>query len=217
LGILYRLHWWFIFGKLESINIRANKKGAFMNNQKMSQSALSVYELLCASSWGVRSAVIALLSWVFALCAQCIIPLPWNCVPVYPHPLPLFLTTLWLREYAMYAYGAYLVQGALGLPFFARAASGVTHIFGPTGGYLIGFLFAMSIFSKLVAMNVQRAGMRAASLILCAGVYFLSGLVWLSLFVPQKSLLMLGLYPFLLGDGIKLLIVFMCWREWSYK
>jgi biotin transport system substrate-specific component len=35
--------------------------------------------------------------------------------------------------------GLYLVQGAFGLPLFA-GGGGIAYMFGPTGGYLLGFL-----------------------------------------------------------------------------
>src|ERR1700722_2876799 len=34
---------------------------------------------------------------------------------------------------------AYLIEGAMGLPFFTRAGSGLPFMLGPTGGYLLGF------------------------------------------------------------------------------
>jgi biotin transport system substrate-specific component len=40
------------------------------------------------------------------------------------------------------ATGLYLVAGFAGLPVFAGGAAGLAHLFGPTGGFLAGFLFA---------------------------------------------------------------------------
>ena len=34
---------------------------------------------------------------------------------------------------------AYLIEGALGLPFFAAGGSGIVRFMGPSGGYLIAF------------------------------------------------------------------------------
>src|SRR6185437_11253971 len=34
---------------------------------------------------------------------------------------------------------AYLIEGAVGLPFFAGGGAGLARFFGPTGGYLIAF------------------------------------------------------------------------------
>ena len=34
---------------------------------------------------------------------------------------------------------AYLIEGAIGLPFFAGGGAGIVRFFGPTGGYLVAF------------------------------------------------------------------------------
>src|ERR1041384_943863 len=34
---------------------------------------------------------------------------------------------------------AYLIEGAVGLPFFAPGGAGIIRFFGPTGGYLVAF------------------------------------------------------------------------------
>ncbi len=165
-----------------------------------------------ASSWFVLAAQALCLSWIFALCAQLYVPLPFNIVPVYLHPLPLLLAVLWYRKVAVMAYVFYLIQGGLGLPFFARMNGGLLYMMGPTGGYLFGFLLTMIFFDFFISLKIEADWIRLGVLLLGALIYFLSALVHLAHFVSIESLLALGFFPFLCGDLIKLLIVWRVWR-----
>ena len=50
----------------------------------------------------------------------------------------------------------YLIQGLLGLPFFAGGASGLAYLLGPTGGYLVGFVVAAGLVGLLAARGLDR-------------------------------------------------------------
>lgn len=142
------------------------------------------------------------LSWFYALCSQCIIPLPLNLVPVTLQSV-MFLFCAWFFGYtAVSAYLMYLTQGLSGMPFFSRFGSGLVHLLGPTGGYLIGFGVAMLM---MVVMRDFKPASKIWLLIsywFCCILYYMFGLVQLSCFVPSSKLLALGLYPFILGDFV---------------
>ena len=38
--------------------------------------------------------------------------------------------------------GLYLLVGAIGMPVFAGGRGGLAHFFGPTGGYLFGYILS---------------------------------------------------------------------------
>jgi biotin transport system substrate-specific component len=98
----------------------------------------------------------------------------------------------------------YLLEGAMGLPFFAGGAAGVARLLGPTGGYLIAFPFAAAMTGAFAEHALDRTPARMF-LIMIAGsiVIFGLGLGQLSRFVPGSSLLASGLLPFIPGDLIK--------------
>ena len=52
---------------------------------------------------------------------------------------------------------AYLFEGAIGLPVFAGGASGMAVLFGPTGGYLFGFLLAAVAMGYLAERGMGRS------------------------------------------------------------
>lgn len=142
------------------------------------------------------------LSWFYALCSQCFIPLPFNLVPVTLQSV-MFLFCAWLFGYtAVSAYLMYLVQGLFGAPFFSRFGSGLIHLLGPTGGYLIGWAFAMVMMVLLRDFKPASKIWLLLSYWFCCILYYVFGLLQLSWFVPSNKVLALGLYPFILGDFV---------------
>lgn len=142
------------------------------------------------------------LSWFYALCSQCLIPLPLNLVPATLQSV-MFLFCAWLFGYtAVNAYIMYLVQGLSGMPFFSRFGSGLVHLLGPTGGYLIGFGVAMLVMVVIRDFKPVSKIWLLLSYWFCCILYYMFGLLQLSCFVPSNKLLALGLYPFILGDFV---------------
>lgn len=117
----------------------------------------------------------------------------------------------------------YLLIGALGLPIFAVGSNGVHAsglatiasvregqlVLGATGGYLVGFVLAAGALGRLAELGWDRnlRGSIAAMLIGSALIYAV-GLPWLSIaaHLDLASTLKFGLWPFIPGDLIKLLV-----------
>lgn len=144
--------------------------------------------------------VVLVLSWLYALCSQVTIWMPFGLVPISLQPLPLYIAVMCFGNIAIYAYGAYLVQGALGAPFFAGGLSGVSRLVGPTGGYLVGFLAAMIVFSFLLGSYGKKNYLLGLFVLVSQCLVFLCGLTQLSFFIPSNMLLSMGLVPFIFGD-----------------
>ncbi|WP_420337084.1 biotin transporter BioY [Roseibium sp.] len=100
--------------------------------------------------------------------------------------------------------GIYLAAGAAGLPVFAGTPAkgiGLVYMFGPTGGYLLGFLCAAALTGW--ASDRFGRGLGTLAMPLGLGVIYALGVAWLSLFVSNDNLLAVGLNPFLFGDLCK--------------
>jgi biotin transport system substrate-specific component len=147
-------------------------------------------------------------SWMIALSAQISFQLPFSPVPVTGQTLIVLLCGMILgKNLAAAAVGAYLIQGAAGLPVFAGGKSGLATLLGPTGGYLIGFLAAAYLVGSLSELQHRRSPLQAAATLLLGNVLiYLFGLAILARFVGETQALQLGLYPFLIGDVLKLVI-----------
>ena len=110
----------------------------------------------------------------------------------------------------------YLLGGLVGLPWFSRGG-GLIYILSPTFGYILGFVFAAYSVGYLAERGWDR-NIRTAILAIFIGNIFIyiPGLLYLARFVGFSKVLALGLYPFILGDLIKIaltgLILPMGWK-----
>ena len=154
--------------------------------------------------------VILILSLFYALCSQLVLKLPFFVVPISIQPLPLFIAVELFGWHAVWAFILYYVQGFLGAPFFAHGGSGVVHIMGPTGGYLIGMFFAMVFLSAVRPLSSSSWAVTIFKLIIANIILYGIGLYQLSHFIPSERLLEAGLYPFIIGDTLKMITVAYC-------
>lgn len=147
-------------------------------------------------------------SLFIALSAQFALPLPFSPVPITGQTLAVLLTGAMLgsRRGALSAL-AYLGEGLAGLPVFAGGAAGAAHLVGPTGGYLAGFVAAAYVTGALAERGWdRRAGTVVLAMLLGNLVLYGPGLAWLARFAGMDKALALGLYPFLVGDLLKILV-----------
>lgn len=103
----------------------------------------------------------------------------------------------------------YAVLGIVGLPIFSDATSGWGVVAGPTGGYIVGFVFAASLTGWLAQRSWDRKFLQAAASFLGGTVVtFAFGLPWLAfcLHLNLEQTLQGGLYPFIVGGIVKALI-----------
>jgi len=131
-------------------------------------------------------------------------------IPFFPVPLTLqtffvYLSVLALRRSAVLSQIIYLVMGLVGLPVFARGMSGYAALVGPTGGFLFGFLIGTFCSGMLLERMKWRRYVEVLSLLLCAGIVFGLGWVWLACWLRWDfaMALWLGVLPFLPGDVVK--------------
>jgi biotin transport system substrate-specific component len=154
----------------------------------------------------VDAALVAGASLVIAGSAQVAIPLPFTPVPVTMQTLAVLLAGCLLgsRRGAL-AVIAYLCEGFAGLPFFSGGTAGISHLLGPTGGYLLGFLAAAYVVGLLTERGVARTWYGSAAVLgLGSLVLYVPGLMWLSAYTGPGRALALGFLPFAIGDGLKM-------------
>lgn len=137
------------------------------------------------------------------------IAIPVGPVPIVLQNLFVFLTGLLLgRKWGAAAIAAYLLAGICGLPVFAGGKGGIGHIIGPTGGYLIGYLPAVYLIGFLAEKGRGRAHSDLLGMLLGTAVIYGLGVPWLKLVTHMSfsKALILGMVPFLLGDGLKIAV-----------
>jgi biotin transport system substrate-specific component len=133
------------------------------------------------------------------------ISVPIGPVPIVLQNMFILLAGLLLgKRWGLAAVGVYLLAGACGLPVFAGGTGGIGRFAGPTGGYLIGYLpavFVVGLVSKYEKTALDIIGMIVGTLII-----YSVGVTWLQLItgMPFSKALAVGMYPFLIGDALKI-------------
>jgi len=105
--------------------------------------------------------------------------------------------------------GVYGLLGALGLPIFAGAASGFGVIFGATGGFILGFIFAAALIGRLAELNWSSEITKMfASYVLGSAVIYAIGVPVLAMSAFSSDLLAASVYmlPYLIWDAVKAVI-----------
>lgn len=157
------------------------------------------------------------LSWVLgfslltAIMAQIRFQFPFTPVPLTGQTFAVLLSGAVLGSRRAFASQAcYLLAGSMGFPVFAGGSSTFAHLLGPTGGYLWSYPVAAAMMGWLVERGAGRKVWSVAlSLVFCDALILISGAAWLHTIFgyPYAQAFLLGFYPFLLGDILKIVLV----------
>lgn len=156
----------------------------------------------------VRDLLLVVLGSLFvAAFAQISILLPFTPVPLTGQTFAVLLVGAALgSKRGAASLGLYMLEGAIGLPFFAAGASGIG---GPTTGYLIGFIIAAYVIGLLAERGMDRS-LRTSLFPFLVGtaIIYAVGATWLafSLNMTPLAAFNAGVLPFLIGDAIKLIL-----------
>jgi biotin transport system substrate-specific component len=135
-------------------------------------------------------------------------------IPLYPVPITLqnLFTLLAGMTLGSVLGGSsqiiYVLLGIIGLPVFAGFKAGIGVLFGPTGGFLFGFIISSYIIGKIIELKKEK---NIFYYFLAGGVgviiIYISGITQLSLVtgIGIKKALMVGVFPFLPGDILKII------------
>ncbi|HYJ87652.1 MAG TPA: biotin transporter BioY [Pyrinomonadaceae bacterium] len=163
---------------------------------------------LAPLDWTRSVSLVFAFSLLVALSAQIVIPV--GPVPITAQTFAVLLTGALLgsRLGAM-AIIVYLMEGAAGLPFFYGGSSGLLHLLGPTGGYLIAFPAAAFITGAFAEHGWdKRFPTAVAAMAIGSIVIMLSGWAWFSLVTntPLSVAFQLTVLKFIPGDIIKIVL-----------
>lgn len=104
---------------------------------------------------------------------------------------------------------AYAVVGVLGFPVFAGGASGLAVIFGATGGFLLGFIFAAALIGRLAELSWSSDALKMfVSYVLGSAVIYAIGVpvLAMSAFASDLVAAMTYMLPYLIWDAVKAVI-----------
>jgi len=100
----------------------------------------------------------------------------------------------------------YLLGGLAGIPWFSRGG-GLIYVLSPTFGYMLGFVLA-AYFVGYLAERGWAKDIKTAILTMFIGsvIIYIPGLLYLAKFIGLKSILIIGFYPFIFGDILKIVL-----------
>ena len=140
--------------------------------------------------------------------AYIIIPLPFSLSPIALQTLIVNLTGYVLNaKQAFMTMLVYLLVGLAGVPVFTGGSAGPGKLFGPTGGYIIGFLFT-AVF--LAYFRGEKYNFKRYALLGCVigiPLIYVFGVVQLKLITGMgwDKAIMTGALPFIPLDIVKCL------------
>ncbi len=128
----------------------------------------------------------------------------------------LMAGTLLGIKWGVISVSLYVLLGAAGLPVFSRGGAGISHILGPTGGFIIGFLIAVIVTAIICSKNNKtgKSKSKVFTMILdftamLSGliVMYLIGLPWFGFTKGMGISQVLGIFGiFIVFDIIKIVI-----------
>jgi biotin transport system substrate-specific component len=181
------------------------------NSEPATPAAQAAFPGVSPVEWLRAAGIVVLGSAFVAVCAHVALPLFFTPVPLTLQPFAVLLLGLLLSpRLAAATLVAYLGEGALGLPVFSPGLvglSGLAHLFGPTGGYLLAYPLAAMLISFL--FRYSRVSFASAVGSAAAGnlVILSIGAIWLAILTHASLQLVLtqAIIPFLPGDALKVL------------
>jgi biotin transport system substrate-specific component len=137
-------------------------------------------------------------------------------------PVPIVLSTLFVllsglllgSRWGLATMGLYLLVGAIGMPVFAGGKGGLAHFFGPTGGYLLGYLLASWATGVVSERSRGTLILEILAVVIGSLAIYGLGIPWFKMVTQMswRKTLILGMVPFLIGDVVKASVALMLAR-----
>ena len=150
--------------------------------------------------------LVVVFSLFIAASAQFAIPI--GAVPITGQTFAVLLTGALLgSRLGAAAVIAYLIEGAVGLPFFAGGGGGILRFLGPTAGYLVAFPAAAFITGAFAEHGWdKRYESAVAAMAIGSAIIFFGGWAWYAVLTntPPVAAFKIAVLPYLVGDVIKI-------------
>ena len=161
------------------------------------KSKLSIHQLTAAALMTALMCILGPLS------------IPIGAVPISFTNLVIYIAVYLLgTRLGTISYLVYLLLGTAGLPVFSGYSGGLAKLAGPTGGYLVGFIFMAIISGIFLKKSHYKQLFSILGMVIGTLIAYLFGTIW---FVLEAGCtlwyaLTVCVFPFLIGDAIKILL-----------
>ena len=179
--------------------------------------------MIRSNNLGIKKIVsIALMTAVICVLSPFAIAIPISPVPVSLATLVIYITLMVLGKCdGTISVMVYVLLGFAGAPVFTGFTGGAVKVLGPTGGYIIGYIFLAIVEGAFVEMVRARSarpyeseGKGSASAMIFVGMLFgtlvlyIIGTLWLAKQsgVSLVAAFFAGVLPFVVGDVVKMIV-----------
>ena len=154
-------------------------------------------------------ALTGLMAAVLCILGPISLPIPISPVPISLGTFAVFLTVYILgMKLGTVSVCIYILLGLVGVPVFSGFSGGIGKVLGPTGGYIIGYLFMALIIGFFVDKWKTNFVLIAIGMVLGTAVCYLFGTVWLAKQAGMSfsAALPAGVIPFIPADIVKMIL-----------
>lgn len=143
---------------------------------------------------------------IICISAYISFPLPFTPAMITAQTIAINLVALVLTpKQSFLVVLLYMFLGVFGLPVFSGGTSGFGKLFGPTGGFILGFLVIAPLMSYLKGKNNSFKRYLFVTIFVGMTVLYAFGAIYMS--IVQKisiiAALSLAVFPFIVGDILK--------------
>lgn len=140
---------------------------------------------------------------------------PWSLnIPISPVAISLgtlaiyFVISVLGMKLGTISVVIYILLGLAGLPVFTNFTGGPAKLFGPSGGYIIGYIFLALICGFFVDKFGKQLPVYFTGMLLGTAVLYIFGTLWMGyqMELTFTQALMAGVVPYIPGDLIKVII-----------
>lgn len=159
--------------------------------------------------------LIGLMTAIMCIAGPLSLQLPFSPVPISLTNLVIYFSVYILgMRLGTISYCVYLLLGCVGLPVFSSFTSGPMKFLGPTGGYLIGFIFMALICGHCIDRWKGQIAVSFIGMVVGTIVMYVFGTVWLACWMCKSSeqtfanaipaAFATGVLPFIIADLAKM-------------
>ena len=155
----------------------------------------------------------AITATLIVICSWISIPMA---VPFTLQTFAIFFALVFLGgSYGTLSIVVYIILGCIGLPVFSGFKGGIAAITGPTGGYIVGFVFSGLIYLLITKVFGEKKVTIIISMILGLAICYLVGTLWfMHVYAGTENaktfgtVISLCVIPFIIPDICKLVLAY---------
>lgn len=151
-------------------------------------------------------AKLSLLTALLSISSYIIIPLPFSLASITAQTIIINLIAFILKpKESFLVILIYLLLGLIGIPVFAGGASGPAALFGPTGGYFLGFLISATLISYLKGNSFKMIKCLVLSILVGMPIIYFCGAVYMHILTGMTlgATISSAILPFIPLDILK--------------